>query len=40
MDLVYLVRPGEQNEELRWSLRSLVNLPHERVFEVGSHVEI
>ena len=35
MDVVYYVRRGEQNEELRYSLRSLVNLPHERVWVVG-----
>lgn len=35
-DVVYVVRPGE-NEELRYSLRSLAaNLPHGRVFIVGS----
>jgi hypothetical protein len=35
MDIVYYVRPGEKNEELRYSLRSLVNLPHERVWVIG-----
>ena len=35
MDVVYYVRPGERNEELRYSLRSLVNLPHERVWVIG-----
>jgi hypothetical protein len=35
MDLVYLVRNGERNDELRHSLRSLVNLPHGRVWVVG-----
>lgn len=35
MDIVYLVRPGDDNEELRYSLRSLVNLPHDRVWFVG-----
>src|SRR5690606_40329879 len=35
MDVVYLVRPGNRNEELRWSLRTLVNLPHDRVWIVG-----
>jgi len=34
MDLVYICRPGE-NEELRYSLRSLINLPHDRVWIVG-----
>lgn len=33
-DVVYVVREGP-NEELRYSLRSLVNLPHSRVFIVG-----
>lgn len=35
-DVVYVVRPGEWNEELRYSLRSLENLPHDRVIVVGS----
>ena len=35
MDVVYLVRRGNVNEELRFSLRSLVNLPHDRVWTVG-----
>ncbi|WP_353809089.1 hypothetical protein [Agromyces sp. SYSU T00194] len=34
MDVVYLCRPGE-NPELRHSLRSLVNLPHDNVWIVG-----
>jgi hypothetical protein len=34
-DIVYVVRPGEQNEELRYSLRSLINLPHGRVWVAG-----
>lgn len=34
-DVVYLVRTGEMNNELRMSLRSLVNLPHGRVWFVG-----
>jgi hypothetical protein len=34
-DIVYVVRPGDMNEELRYSLRSLVNLPHERVWLAG-----
>lgn len=34
-DVVYVVRPGEDNEELRFSLRSLVNLPHRRVYIAG-----
>lgn len=35
MDVVYLVREGDQNEELRHSLRSLSHLPHDRVFLAG-----
>ena len=35
LDVVYYVRPGERNEELRYSLRSLANLPHERVWVIG-----
>jgi len=35
MDVVYMVRDGDDNEELRYSLRSLVNLPHDRVFFIG-----
>lgn len=35
MDIVYFVREGEDNEELRYSLRSLVNLPHRKVHIVG-----
>lgn len=35
MNVVYYVRNGERNEELRYSLRSLANLEHERVFIVG-----
>lgn len=35
-DVVYLVRPGEENEELRYSLRSLeANYPESRVVFVG-----
>lgn len=34
-DVVYMVRPGEANEELRYSLRSLRNLPHGRVWIAG-----
>lgn len=34
MDVVYLCRPGD-NEELRYSLRSLRNLPHRRVWIFG-----
>jgi hypothetical protein len=35
VDVVYIVRPGEENDELRYSLRSLANLPHNRVWIVG-----
>jgi hypothetical protein len=34
-DIVYVVRPGELNEELRYSLRSLRNLPHGKVWISG-----
>lgn len=35
-DLVYLVRPGDENEELRFSLRSVArNLPHNKVWIAG-----
>lgn len=36
MDVVYVVRPGNDNEALRYSLRSLKNLPHRRVMIVGN----
>lgn len=38
MDVVYLVKPGDDNDELRFSLRSLAkNMPYvDRVFVVGS----
>lgn len=35
MDVVYVVRDGDRNEELRYSLRSLKNIPHDKVFVVG-----
>ena len=35
MDILYLVKECDTNEELVYSLRSLVNLPHNRVFFVG-----
>lgn len=35
MDIVYLVKKTLLNEELRYSLRSLVNLPHNKVFIIG-----
>lgn len=34
-DIVYPVRKGDYNEELRYSLRSLSHIPHGRVFIVG-----
>ncbi len=34
MDVVYVCREGE-NEELRYSLRSLANLPHDNVWVIG-----
>jgi hypothetical protein len=34
-DVVYIVRYGERNDELRYSLRSLANLPHGRVWVAG-----
>ena len=34
-DIVYVVRPGDKNEELRYSLRSLRNLPHGKVWIAG-----
>jgi hypothetical protein len=34
-DVLYAVRHGERNEALRYSLRSLGNLPHRRVFVSG-----
>lgn len=35
MDIVYLTKECKVNEELTYSLRSLVNLPHDKVFLVG-----
>lgn len=35
MDVVYLVKNCIENEELTYSLRSLVNIPHDKVFIVG-----
>lgn len=36
LDVVYIVRPGEDNEELRHSLRSVAkNLPHNRIVIAG-----
>jgi hypothetical protein len=34
-DIVYVVRAGERNEELRYSIRSLRNLPHGKVWIAG-----
>lgn len=34
-DVVYVVRAGDKNEELRYSLRSLANLPHGKVWIAG-----
>jgi hypothetical protein len=34
-DIVYPVRPGNTNQELRYSLRSLAHLPHGRVWIAG-----
>lgn len=35
VDIVYMVRDGETNEELRYSLRSLKNIPHGNVIFAG-----
>jgi hypothetical protein len=35
MDIVYLLKESKENEELRYSLRSLKNMPHDKVFFVG-----
>lgn len=35
IDVVYVVRPGNVNPELRYSLRSLVNVPHGQVYIIG-----
>ena len=35
MDIVYLVKESKTNEELVYSLRTLVNIPHDKVFLVG-----
>ena len=35
MDVVYINRPGDENEELRYSLRSLKHIPHDEVWIVG-----
>lgn len=35
MDIVYVVREGDNNEALRYSLRSLKNIKHDNVYIVG-----
>lgn len=36
MDLVYVCKPGQHNEELRYSIRSAVaNLPHDNIWVIG-----
>lgn len=35
LDVVYIVKPGDNNPELRYSLRSLANMPHGAVYMVG-----
>ena len=35
MDIVYLVKDSPTNEELTYSMRSLVNIPHDKAFLVG-----
>lgn len=35
MDVVYVVKQGDHNEELRYSLRSLSNVPHGQVWIAG-----
>ena len=35
IDIVYIVHPGDENQELRYSLRSLENLPHGDVWMFG-----
>ena len=39
LTIAYIVRPGEENEELRYSLRSLRNLPVGRVIIAGHKPE-
>jgi|ERR1041384_1524423 hypothetical protein len=34
-DIVYVLKAREKNEELRYSLRSLANIPHDNVWVVG-----
>lgn len=35
LDIVYCIKDDDSNEELRYSLRSLVNLPHKKVWIYG-----
>lgn len=35
MDIVYLIKKTDKNEELKYSLRSLSNIPHNKVFIIG-----
>jgi hypothetical protein len=35
MDIAYFVRPGDDNDELRHSMRSLKNIPHGNVYVAG-----
>lgn len=35
MDILYLIKDTPTNEEMKYSLRSLVNIPHDKVFLVG-----
>lgn len=35
MDIVYLVKNSRTNEELIYSLRTIMNIPHDKVFIVG-----
>ena len=41
MDIVYLIKvdPENDSEELRYSLRSLKNIPHQKVILVGEKPE-
>lgn len=34
-DIVYCVKPSKENEELKYSLRSLKNIPHRNVWIIG-----
>ena len=35
MDIVYVVGENERNESLKYSLRSLKNIPHDDVYIIG-----